>query len=603
MTFEFIKTDTMPKDGVVQLPTRVLPFIWYFARQVKWQLFTITFCFAVSSLMFTFLSYGVKGIVDAFTTPHGLDLAALWYGIFVFFTIFILRFAFECLGDYLAAHAQAPYANFIRRQIASYVNKHSYRYFQDDFAGRIAAKVLDTPKAIRELTFTLADQVVYTISLVVGTAILFASVSPLYLLVIVLWVIVYALILRVMIPLVRERTRVASKQINIVHGRYVDIIVNVLQVKLFARQAHEDREVSDMMAKSSDLYVMRARADMFMSFMVYLSILSLYGGSLAVLSYDARYGGLTAGEASMIMGGLMFMANSSVWVSRMISSLFQTYGEIYEGIDLITQSHDVQDRQGAGKMNITRGEIVVRDLNFSYPGRPVFKNLNLRIPPGQKVGLLGPSGAGKSTFIQILLRLFDVQGGAVDIDGQNIAEVQQESLRGQIAVIPQNSDLLHRSIRENILYGRLDATDDDMIRAAMDANAHDFILELQDKEGRRGYDAHVGERGVKLSGGQRQRIAIARAVLKDARVLLLDEATSALDSESEAKIQESLFNIMAGRTVIAIAHRLSTIQHMDRLLVMKEGQIIEDGSHAELLAKNGYYATLWARQAGGFLKI
>lgn len=604
MLRNFVRVETMPHHVGV-LPNRVLPFIWYFVRQIKWQLILITTLFAVSNICFTLFPYGIKMILDgagAPASPSGFWTSPFATGLIFFFLMVVGRSVLEAVAYNLCARTYSPFTMMIRRQIAQYVNNHSYRYFQDDFAGRIAGKVIETPRSVQGFVFSVLDQGFYLVMVYIGTAALLAHVDTAFFYVIVIWILCYVAILVIMIPRVKTATVSATKQMNILRGRFTDVVTNILQVKLFARREYEDKNILDQTRVGSHLFTRRDLIGSNMGAMIFLSLIVLFAVVIFMIATRYQAGTLSVGDISLLLSAMLMLYNNSLWASNMFSDLFQSYGEIYEGIDLITQAHEVVDHPNVPALNVTHGEIDIRDLVFTYPGRAVFNHLNIHIPAGQKVGLVGPSGAGKSTLVQLVLRLFDIDDGAILIDGQSIAEVQQETLRAQIGVIPQSSELLHRSVRENILYGRLDASDDDMIAAAKMAHAHDFILELRDKDGRTGYDAHVGERGVKLSGGQRQRISIARAILKDARVLLLDEATSALDSESEALVQDALFKMMAGRTVLAIAHRLSTIMHMDRLLVMRDGQIVEDGSHAELLARGGYYAALWARQAGGFIK-
>jgi ABC-type multidrug transport system fused ATPase/permease subunit len=601
VTWEFVRTDTMPAGGVKNLPTRVLPFLWYFASQVKWQLGMICFFFGLSSLMFSFLPYGVKLVVDAITlgnSDHAIMAAMVW-----FLVIYGIRAGAQVAGSYLAVRSYSPFTNMMRRQLAQRVTNYSYRYFQDDFAGRIASKVLETPTAMRRFIFSVMENLVYFVILMAGICLTLSTVKLEYLGFVLVYLLAYTAILAAFIPQIQGRTRAAAQFGNITKGHYIDVIVNILQVKLFARRDHEDQVLKTNAQRQAQNWMNRDHVDWKMVAWIYVAVVSLFTVTLWYLYHDVTHDRISIGDASLILGSLIFISNNSAWISSMFSQLFQDYGEIYEGIDLITAAHEVLDDPAAPPLAITRGAVKLENLTFTYPGRPVFTNLSLTIPAGQKVGLVGPSGAGKSTLVQLMLRLYDIQGGAIKIDDQAIAHVQQESLRAQIAVIPQNADLLHRSIFDNIQYGRLDATRAEVEEAARMANAHDFIQTLADNDGNRGYAAQVGERGVKLSGGQRQRIAIARAILKNAPILLLDEATSALDSESEAAIQKSLFDVMRGRTVMAIAHRLSTIQHMDRLLVMRDGQIIEDGSHADLLARGGYYASLWARQAGGFLNL
>jgi ATP-binding cassette, subfamily B, multidrug efflux pump len=605
MPYEFIKADTLPKEPIRHLPDRVLPFVWHFVRQAKWQFIVITALFSISNMMITFIPYTIKMIVDAVERGSAIGQMAsseFYFAIIVFVVMLAVRSLLEIICYMLCASSYSSFTNMIRRQVSQYVNNHSYRYFQDDFAGRISSKVMDSPSAIQNFVFTLIDQGLYIIVLFTGTFLMFLYTIPEFSGVLLIWIFVYILIMCIMIPRIRARTTIAAKNKNIFTGRMVDVISNVLLVKLFARRAYEDNVMLGLARGNAHGFIARDHTSQLMQSLIFVTLIGLTGAALWIMAGEFKQGTLSVGQASMLLTSLMVIYNNSLWASSMFTDLFRNYGEIYEGIDLITQAHDVTDTKTAKNLVITKGDVLIKDLTFTYPGRPVFENLNLHIPAGQKIGLVGPSGAGKSTLVQLMLRLFDVQAGGIYIDSDNIADVYQDSLRSQIAVIPQNSDLLHRSIRDNIKYGRLDATDEEIVEAARKAFAHEFILELADKNGQTGYDALVGERGVKLSGGQRQRIAIARAILKNAPILLLDEATSALDSDSEAKIQTALFELMKGRTVIAIAHRLSTIAHMDRLIVMHDGRIIEDGNHETLLAMGGLYASLWQRQAGGFIK-
>ena len=387
-------------------------------------------------------------------------------------------------------------------------------------------------------------------------------------------------------------------------GRIVDSYTNILTVKLFARASEEDRYVRNAVDQHIDLFKAAQRLlTAFASILDVLNALLIAGsGALALMLW--RYGKVEVGAIAMVLPLTLQLTNMSRQIAMRITEIFEDVGVVQEGMLTIAQPLQLPDPADAKPLTVGAGRIEFKNVNFGY-GRDVgvLQNFNLAIAPGEKIGLVGRSGAGKSTVVNLLLRFFDLEDGAILIDGQDIADLTQESLRSQISVVTQDTSLLHRSIRANIRYGRPTAGIEEIERAAKLAHAHDFILDLEDWQGRRGYDAHVGERGVKLSGGQRQRVAIARVILKDAPILVFDEATSALDSEVEAAIQSSLGTLMAGKTVIAIAHRLSTIAQMDRLVVLEHGRIIEQGSHRELLAHGGHYAALWRRQAGGFIDV
>ena len=421
---------------------------------------------------------------------------------------------------------------------------------------------------------------------------------------ILLWFASYAVLLYYFVPRMRERSKVSSIARSTLMGRIVDSYTNILTVKLFARASEEDRYVRNAVDKHIDLFKAAQRLlTAFASILDVLNALLIAGsGALALMLW--RYGKVEVGAIAMVLPLTLQLTNMSRQIAMRITEIFEDVGVVQEGMLTIAQPLQLPDPADAKPLTVGAGRIEFKNVNFGY-GRDVgvLANFNLAIAPGEKIGLVGRSGAGKSTVVNLLLRFFDLEDGAILIDGQDIADLTQESLRSQISVVTQDTSLLHRSIRANIRYGRPTAGIEEIERAAKLAHAHDFILDLEDWQGRRGYDAHVGERGVKLSGGQRQRVAIARVILKNAPILVFDEATSALDSEVEAAIQSSLGTLMAGKTVIAIAHRLSTIAQMDRLVVLEHGRIIEQGSHRELLAHGGHYAALWRRQAGGFIDV
>lgn len=490
----------------------------------------------------------------------------------------------------------------IRWQVHRYLLKQSMAFYQDEFAGRVATKLMQTALAVRECVIKLIDVlnyvVVYFLSMlfIVGSADLRLAV-PLG-----VWLVGYIGLLRFFIP---KLGKVGEEQANArstMTGRVVDSYTNIQTVKLFSHARREATFAREGMASFLDTVYRSMRLVTQLYGMLYI-LNSLLLFSVTAISLWLWLGeAVTIGAVAVVIGLVLRMWGMSQWIMWEMSSLFENIGTVQDGIQSISLPRLVEDRPGASDIAVSQGEIRFEEIRFHYgKQKGVIENLSLTVKPGEKVGIVGRSGAGKSTLVNLLLRFYDLESGRVLIDGQEIAGVTQDSLRAQIGMVTQDTSLLHRSVRENILYGRPDATDEMLIEAARRAEALDFIGALSDHNGRKGFDAHVGDRGVKLSGGQRQRIAIARVMLKDAPILILDEATSALDSEAEAAIQENLYKLMQGKTVIAIAHRLSTIAAMDRLVVMDKGRIIEEGSHEELVTKGGLYAQLWQRQSGGFL--
>ncbi|MGC2592107.1 MAG: ABC transporter ATP-binding protein, partial [Xanthobacteraceae bacterium] len=465
-------------------------------------------------------------------------------------------------------------------------------------------RVMQTGPSVRSTLTATITTVWYIIVYGVSAIGLTAAADRWLAVPILLWFASYAALLYFFVPRMRERSKVSSIARSTLMGRIVDSYTNILTVKLFARASEEDRYVRNAVDQHIDLFKAAQRLlTAFASILDVLNALLIAGsGALALMLW--RYGKVEVGAIAMVLPLTLQLTNMSRQIAMRITEIFEDVGVVQEGMLTIAQPLQLPDPADAKPLTVGAGRIEFKNVNFGY-GRDVgvLQNFNLTIAPGEKIGLVGRSGAGKSTVVNLLLRFFDLEDGAILIDGQDIADLTQESLRSQISVVTQDTSLLHRSIRANIRYGRPTAGIEEIERAAKLAHAHDFILDLEDWQGRRGYDAHVGERGVKLSGGQRQRVAIARVILKDAPILVFDEATSALDSEVEAAIQSSLGTLMAGKTVIAIAHRLSTIAQMDRLVVLEHGRIIEQGSHRELLAHGGHYAALWRRQAGGFIDV
>jgi len=494
------------------------------------------------------------------------------------------------------------YPMTIRWQAHRYLLRQSLSFYQNEFAGRVATKLMQTALAIRESVMKLLDVLLYVTVYFTGVVIMVANSDFRLTAPLLLWLVAYVLILYYFVPRLQ---RVSSRQADArsdMTGRIVDTYTNITTVKLFSHARREAGYAQESMTSFLDTVheQMRLVTKLVVSVWVINSLLIFSVSALSIGLWMA--GAITVGAIAAAIGPVIRIFGMSQWIMWEISTLFENIGTVQDGMNTISRPNSIRDKPSARPLRVHAGEIRFENVSFGY-GRSekVIEDFCLTIRPGEKVGLVGRSGAGKSTLVNLLLRFYDVEGGRILIDGQDVREVTQESLRASIGMVTQDTSLLHRSIRENILYGKPDASEQEMIEAAKQARAHDFILELSDSRGRRGYDAQVGERGLKLSGGQRQRIAIARVLLKDAPILIMDEATSALDSEIETAIRENLYTLMRGKTVIAIAHRLSTIAALDRLVVVDQGRIIEEGTHTTLVAKKGLYAQLWAHQSGGFL--
>ncbi|SFR39816.1 ATP-binding cassette, subfamily B, multidrug efflux pump [Pseudidiomarina maritima] len=490
----------------------------------------------------------------------------------------------------------------IRWLVHKYLLNQSVTFYQDEFAGRIATKVMQTALAVRECVIKLFDVLNYVTVYFIGTVVIIGAADWRLALPLIVWLALYVVLLRYFVPRLGKVAAAQADARSIMTGRIVDSYTNIQTVKLFS---HAQRELAFAKEGMTDFLgtvhrQMRLVTKLYTCLYLLNSLLLFSVGFLAIYLWVESL--ITVGAIAVALSLVLRLWGMSQWIMWEISSLFENIGTVQDGIKTVSVPQDIQDKPQAKPLVVKQGNIHFEHLNFFYSeDKPVLRDLELAIKAGEKIGLVGRSGAGKSTLVNLLLRFYEVKEGRITIDGQDISMVTQESLRQHIGMVTQDTSLLHRSVRGNIAYGRPDATQEMIDQAAHRAEADAFIADLEDSQGRRGYEAHVGERGVKLSGGQRQRIAIARVMLKDAPILILDEATSALDSEVEAAIQENLYRLMEGKTVIAIAHRLSTIAAMDRLVVMDEGRIVEQGSHEELLARGGLYAQLWARQSGGFL--
>ncbi|QWT22591.1 ABC transporter ATP-binding protein/permease [Bacillus sp. NP157] len=588
-------------------PKTVVRFYAYYLRQV-WRLFVVALVFGLGVALIEVALFDFLGrVVDmAQKTPAAVFFQThlhtlLWMA----FVVVILRPVAIGVHDLLVNQAINPgLTAMIRWQQHRYVLKQSLAFFQNDFAGRLANRIMQTGPSLRESAVQVVDAMWY-VSVYAGTSIyLFAKADVWLALPLVLWIGGYVGMLVFFVPRVKERSWHASEARSKLMGRIVDGYSNIMTLKLFAHTNREEGYAKEAISEQTDRLRAQNRIITAMDF----SITSLNGLLIAGTSALALWlwvrGTVSTGQVALAVGLVIRINNMSGWIMWVVNGIFDNIGTVQDGITTISQERTVVDRPDALPLRVSKGEVRFDDIHFHYgKAGGVISGLDLIVRPGEKIGLVGPSGAGKSTLVNVLLRLYDLEEGHIFIDGQDISRVNQESLRSQIGVVTQDTSLLHRSIRDNLLYGRPDATDAELDEAVRKARADEFVPLLSDGEGRTGYDAHAGERGVKLSGGQRQRIAIARVLLKDAPILVMDEATSALDSEAEAAIQESLETLMQGKTVIAIAHRLSTIARMDRLVVMEKGAIVETGTHAELIAHGGLYARLWAHQTGGFVGV
>src|SRR5580704_9764175 len=586
-------------------PAGLIAFFWHFARQARWLFAALFVIEMLQALTDSAVPWFMGRIITLVTTvAPDRFLAVTWPVLTGMGLVVLVARPLVALARYLITNQAiaAPFTSLIRWQSHWHVVRQSWAFFQNDFAGRISNRVMQTGASVRS-TLTASVTALWYILVYGVTAIGMMASADLWLtLPILLWFAGYVGLLGYFVPRMRQRSKVNSEARSALMGRIVDSYTNILTVKLFARPRDEDLYIRDAIERHMRLFMSAQRLmTVFGTLLNVLNALLIVGaGGLALLLW--RFGAVEVGAIAMVLPLTLQLTNMSRQIASQITDIFEDIGVVQEGMMTIAQPLRLIDSAGAEPLTVREGRIAFEDVRFGY-GREtgVLQGFSLAARPGEKIGLVGRSGAGKSTVVNLLLRFFDLEGGRILIDGQDIAGVTQESLRAQISVVTQDTSLLHRSIRENIRYGRPDASEAEVVEAARLAHADEFIPLLEDWRRNRGYDAHVGERGVKLSGGQRQRIAIARVILRNAPILVLDEATSALDSEIEAAIQSSLDTLMAGKTVIAIAHRLSTIARMDRLVVLDHGRIAEQGTHDALLRQNGHYATLWRRQSGGFL--
>lgn len=602
--FENLVDPYGPYDEKNTPPTKLLPFLLDYMQPFK-KVFTYT---ALMSVVVASIEIGLIWAMGWVVDILAGDPAEVWAahgGWLIALAVFILfvRPALQMLDVALLNNAILPnFGTLIRWRAHRHVLNQSVGWFENDFAGRIANRIMQTPPAAGEAIFQVFDAITFSIAYVVGALILLGQADPRLAIPLVGWLVLYGALVRWTVVRVGPASQAASDARSEVTGRVVDSYTNIHSVKMFAHNDHELDYAKDAIEKTRRTFQYEMRL-----FTIMDVVLVTLNGLLIVAVVGWAFFLWMQGQASVgvvaAATALTLRLNAMTgWIMWALTSFFRQLGVVAEGMQTIAQPITLVDKPGAKPLQIDKGQIEIQTLTHHY-GRDGggLDAIDLTIAAGEKVGLVGRSGAGKSTLLKLLLRFYDPESGRILIDGQDITHVTQDSLRLAIGMVQQDSSLLHRSVRDNILYGRPDATEDEIIAATRQAQAHDFILDLQDPQGRTGYDAQVGERGVKLSGGQRQRVTLARVILKDAPILLLDEATSALDSEVEAAIQDTLYGMMEGKTVIAIAHRLSTIAHMDRILVMDRGKIVEDGTHDALLAKGGLYAGFWARQSGGFI--
>ena len=575
-------------------------FALYFYLKARYTLAAIFVFEAAQAACTILLPYAVKEIIDAVTLANetGADIFDASKNALILFAGLNLGIVLFSRASGAALVMTGPYLRAeIRKTLFSFLQHHSHRYFISHFAGSLANRIAEVSMSCMHALWTITfDFYPLIIKSAVALIILFNASGELTL-VLSLWLSIYIFVSYLLAKRCRVYAQDFAAARSLVTGKVVDSVTNVMNAKMFARRQYEEDYLTDYLNHEVDhalrtyWYMEKLRWFQFTAAMVLM--VGMVGYALKIWSE----GDMSVGEFSMVAGLAIMLIEAARGLSRSFLEFFEYLGNISDGVLVFVQPHEIVDRANAPVLKVERGEIAFDDITFVYhEGLQVFEHLNVTIQPKQQVGLVGFSGSGKSTFVNLMLRLFEPQSGSINIDGQNILEVTQDSLRESISMIPQDPQLFHRSLMENIRYGRLDASDDEVIEAAKKAHAHEFILQTEKQ-----YDSLVGERGVKLSGGQRQRIAIARAVLKDSPILILDEATSSLDSVTEKKIQLALENLMKGRTVVVVAHRLSTISHMDRILVFDQGRIIEDGSHQQLLQLNGHYAHLWNMQAGGFL--
>ncbi|WP_298259171.1 ABC transporter ATP-binding protein [uncultured Litoreibacter sp.] len=605
--FENLVDPYDPYDEVDAPPRKLWPFLVSYSQPFKKVFIWAAILSLLVAIVEVGLIYYMGRVVDVLSLGEPsqvLDQYGTELTIAAVFILFI-RPVIQAADVGILNNAILPnYGTLFRWRAHKHVLRQSVGWFENDFAGRIANRIMQAPPAAGEAVFQVFDAITFSLAYAVGAIILLTQADPRLVIPLVIWLGLYAALVSWTMKRVGPASKASSDARSMTTGRVVDSYSNIHSVKLFAHNEGELLFAKEAIEKARQTFAREMRIFTVMDVMLVtlngLLIVGVVGWAIALWSQ----GSATVGAVAAATALTLRLNAMTGWIMWALTSFFRSLGVVSEGMETIAQPITLVDAPDAKPLSLSAGAVNFDQLTHHYGrNRGGLDNLSLQIASGEKVGLIGRSGAGKSTLVKLLLRFYDPEGGRIEIDGQDITHVTQNSLRQVTGMVSQDSSLMHRSVRDNILYGRPTASEEDMIKAAKQAQAHEFILDLSDPEGRCGYDAHVGERGVKLSGGQRQRIGLARVILKNAPILVLDEATSALDSEVEAAIQDTLYGVMEGKTVIAIAHRLSTIAHMDRIVVLDDGAIVEEGSHAELLEKGGLYAGFWARQSGGFLNV
>ena len=594
-----------PEYFLTTPPKTLLSFVWSCTKNLRWLILGMALLTALIGSFEAILFSYMGSLVDLLNQSSSEDFWSKHASILISASAVLILSTFLVVFQTLIKHQSlaGAFPMRMRWNFHRLLLNQSMNFYHNEFAGRVAAKVMQTALAVRDLWFILADILVYVIIYFLTMIFVIGKFNLILMLPFISWVLFYIIALIYFVPRLSKSSRNQADARALMTGRITDAYTNISTIKLFSHAGREANFAKVAMKEFLGAVNMQMRLVSWIEIINHLLSMLLVIGTSVVAIWLWSKSEIMVGVVATATAMALRLNGISHWVMWEMTSLYEQIGTLQDGLNTLSIHQEIKDIKNAKDLNIKKASVSFHNIIFNYPNqkKSVIHNFSLNIKPGEKVGLVGRSGSGKSTLVNLLLRFYDLKSGLITIDNQDISKVNQNSLREKIGMVTQDTSLLHRSVKDNIVYGRPSATRNEMINAAKRAKAHDFIMQLEDNLSRRGYEAHVGERGVKLSGGQRQRISIARVMLKDAPILLLDEATSALDSEIEVVIQQSLYQLMEGKTVIAIAHRLSTIAAMDRLIVIDKGKIIEEGSHNELIRKKGLYARLWKHQSGGFL--